>query len=101
MPAKYEAIRDGLIERGYPIPQAKRMAAKTFNAQRDPGADPVTGMDKAAAPASPGAAQGAAMSTTRNKGQQGTTMRASAPSRPDYGPGGNPAGSWPRAGVYR
>ena len=46
MPKQYEAIRDKLIRQGVPEAEAKRRAAKIFNAQRKKGQRPVTGKHK-------------------------------------------------------
>lgn len=42
MPDKYEAIKEKLIERGMSKKEAKKRAAKIYNAQRDEGKEPVS-----------------------------------------------------------
>lgn len=46
MPARYEAIRDQLIENGTPEKEAKEMAAKIYNSSRKVGEPPVHGKEK-------------------------------------------------------
>lgn len=42
MPKQYEAIRDALIAKGNSVGDSKTSAAKIYNAQRKPGARPVS-----------------------------------------------------------
>lgn len=42
MPARYEGIRDSLVERGLPLKDAKTQAAKIYNSTRKLGEPEVT-----------------------------------------------------------
>lgn len=43
MPERYEKMRDALMARGKSSPEAKRIAAATYNKRRKPREKPVTG----------------------------------------------------------
>jgi len=43
MPKQYEAIRDRLVQKGLSLKEAKRRAAKIYNAGRKPSQRPVSG----------------------------------------------------------
>lgn len=42
MPEQYEAIKEKLIKKGMSKKEAKKRAAKIYNAQREEGQEPVT-----------------------------------------------------------
>jgi len=47
MPAAYEAIRDSFVKKGYPLKEAKKHAARIYNASKQGKKDPVyPGYDK-------------------------------------------------------
>ena len=42
MPAKYEKIKQGLLEKNFSLAEAKTLAARIYNSQLKPGQKPVT-----------------------------------------------------------